>query len=103
MVLQVTAASQLLVFTIGFTHVDHFHPGCKVARPNVIPSNVTSSNWPLSNERFSSGSDKVFFFHLCHAADPKLMHGIRQAGILSVSVYLSQNFSIHHFAKAILR
>jgi hypothetical protein len=53
-------ASQLWVFTIGFRQVDHFHPGCSVARPKVTPPNVTSSNWPLSNERFSSGADKVF-------------------------------------------
>src|SRR6201987_2854551 len=54
-------AWQLSVFTIGFTQADHFHPGCSVARPNVTPPNVTSSTWPLSNERFSSGDDKVFF------------------------------------------
>src|SRR5208337_2715648 len=60
MVLQVTSLATFGI-TIGFKHVDHFHPGCKVARPNVTPPNVTSSSWPLSNERFSSGSDKVFF------------------------------------------
>src|SRR5262245_47846519 len=53
---------QLFVFTSGFTLVDHFQPGWKIARPKVTPPNSTSSNRPLSNERFSSGAEKAFFF-----------------------------------------
>src|ERR1022692_1659895 len=45
----------------GLTHVDHFQPGCKVARPKVTSLTVTSSTLPLSNERVSSGRARLFF------------------------------------------
>src|ERR1039457_5824489 len=45
----------------GLTHVDHFQPGCKVARPKVTSLTVTTSTLPLSNERVSSGRARLFF------------------------------------------
>jgi len=53
-----------LVFARGFTQVDHFQPGCNVARPKVRPPKETRSTCPLSNVRLSSGCDTVFFWIL---------------------------------------
>src|SRR3989338_4394648 len=49
-------ASQLVVFAIGFTWVDHFKPGSKVPRPMVTPPILTTSPRPFSNVRTSSGA-----------------------------------------------
>jgi hypothetical protein len=46
--------------TRGPTCTDHFHPGSYVARPMVMPPIRTSSNFPFSNVRTSSGSSKRF-------------------------------------------
>src|SRR5688572_29464663 len=46
---------------MGLTQVDHFQPGCKVARPKDTPPIVTSSNVPLSKVRTSSASDMLRF------------------------------------------
>src|SRR5208282_677277 len=46
--------------TLGPTCTDHFHPGWYVARPMVMPPMRTSSNFPFSNVRTSSGSSKRF-------------------------------------------
>src|SRR5438309_5533815 len=48
-------ASQLSVFAIGFTCLDHLHPGSNLARPIVPPPIFTSSIFPFSNLRTSSG------------------------------------------------
>ena len=53
-----------MVCTRGFTQVDHFQPGCNVARPKVRPPKETRSTCPLSNVRLSSGCDTVFFWIL---------------------------------------
>src|SRR5208282_2931909 len=46
--------------TLGPTCTDHFHPGWYVARPMVMPPMRTSSNFPFSKVRTSSGSSKRF-------------------------------------------
>jgi hypothetical protein len=48
-------ASQLFVFAIGFTWVDHRHPGWNTARPTVAPPTFTSSILPFSKVLVSSG------------------------------------------------
>src|SRR3989338_4158919 len=53
-------ASQLVVFAIGFTWVDHFQPGSKVPRPMVTPPILTNSTRPFSNVRTSSGAPNPF-------------------------------------------
>jgi hypothetical protein len=60
MVLQMTGLTAFGIYDWLYTS-GHFHPGCSMARPNVTPPNVTSCSSPLSNERFSSGTEKVLF------------------------------------------
>ena len=49
-------ASQLFVFTRGFTQVDQRHQGWNMPRPTVAPPILTSSSFPFSNVLVSSGA-----------------------------------------------
>src|SRR5713226_2571648 len=44
---------------MGLTHSDHFQPGSSVNRPMVRPVTLTTSTFPLSKERVSSGVSTV--------------------------------------------
>src|SRR5581483_8817203 len=48
------------VLTMGFTDVDHFHPGSNVALPIVASPRFVRSIFPLSNFLVSSGLDILF-------------------------------------------
>ncbi len=49
-----------MVFTKGFTDLDHLHPGWNVARPTVLPPTFMISTFPLSNVLTSSGRLRLF-------------------------------------------
>jgi hypothetical protein len=51
---------------MGFTHSDHFHPGSKTVRLNVVSPMVTISIRPFGTSRTSSG-DSIDFFRIVAA------------------------------------
>src|SRR5579885_1683131 len=57
----VWATWQLSVLAMGLSDSDHFQPGSKVARPNVMSPNETTCSFPLGKFRVSSGAFKFFF------------------------------------------
>src|SRR2546428_1486107 len=63
---------------MGFTCLDHLHPGSNLARPIVPPPIFTSSIFPFSNLRTSSGELRCLTSILDEGIDPLLdLHVIR--------------------------
>src|SRR2546426_10580345 len=66
---------------MGFTCLDHLHPGSNLARPIVPPPIFTSSIFPFSNLRTSSGELRCLTSILDEGIDPPLrLHAIRLGG-----------------------